>query len=336
VAARHGILIKDAQALETAHAVTLVAFDKTGTLTEGKPALAAVRPAAGLELEAVLRQAAALQASSSHPLALAVRERAQGLAVPEVQDAQALPGRGVQGTVEGRLLALGSTRLLRERGLDAGALADEAQQLEQAGRTVSWLLDADRVLGLLAFGDTVKPSAAAAIARLNALGIQTLMLTGDNRGAAEAVGQALGITRVQAEMLPEHKAEVVQRERDAGQVVAFVGDGLNDGPALAAASCGFAMAGGADVATETADITLMRGDLRLVADALDLSRRTSAKIRQNLWWAFGYNALGIPLAALGLLNPVIAGGAMALSSVSVVGNALLLRRWRGSAERSTP
>jgi Cu+-exporting ATPase len=333
VAARHGILIKDAQALETAHAVTLVAFDKTGTLTESKPALVAVRPAAGLELEAVLRQAAALQASSSHPLALAVRERAQGLAVPAVQDAQALPGRGVQGTVEGRLLALGSTRLLRERGLDAGALAAEAQQLEQSGRTVSWLLDTDHVLGLLAFGDSVKPSAAAAIARLRALGIQTLMLTGDNRGAAEAVGQALGITRVQAEMLPEHKAQVVQRERAAGQVVAFVGDGLNDGPALAAASCGFAMAGGADVATETADITLMRGDLRLVADALDLSRRTSAKIRQNLWWAFGYNALGIPLAALGLLNPVIAGGAMALSSVSVVGNALLLRRWRSVEQR---
>nr|WP_145549256.1 heavy metal translocating P-type ATPase [Variovorax boronicumulans] len=336
VAARHGILIKDAQALETAHAVTLVAFDKTGTLTEGKPSVVAVRPAAGEDADAVLRQAAALQTSSSHPLALAVRERAQRLAVPAVQDAQALPGRGVQGTVEGRVLALGSTRLLRERGLDGGALADEAQQLEQSGRTVSWLLARDRVLGLLAFGDNVKPSAAAAIARLNDLRIQTLMLTGDNGGAAQAVGQALGITRVQAEMLPEHKAQVVQRERDAGQVVAFVGDGLNDGPALAAASCGFAMAGGADVATETADITLMRGDLRLVADALDLSRRTSAKIRQNLWWAFGYNALGIPLAALGLLNPVIAGGAMALSSVSVVGNALLLRRWRSVEERTAP
>ena len=336
VAARHGVLIKDAQALETAHAVTLVAFDKTGTLTEGKPSVVAVRPTTGEDADAVLRQAAALQASSSHPLALAVRERAQGLAVPAVQDAQALPGRGVQGMVEGRLLALGSTRLLRERGLDAGALAAEAEQLEQAGRTVSWLLDAESVRGLLAFGDSVKPSAAPAIARLDALGIQTLMLTGDNRGAAQAVGQALGITRVQAEMLPEHKAQVVQRERDAGQVVAFVGDGLNDGPALAAASCGFAMAGGADVATETADITLMRGDLRLVADALDLSRRTSAKIRQNLWWAFGYNALGIPLAALGLLSPVIAGGAMALSSVSVVGNALLLRRWRSVEERSTP
>ncbi|WP_326538027.1 heavy metal translocating P-type ATPase [Pseudorhodoferax sp.] len=337
VAARHGILIRDAQALELAHAVTLVAFDKTGTLTEGRPALAAVHPAAGHAADAVLRQAAALQASSSHPLALAVRERAQaqGLAVPAAQQARALPGRGVQGVVDGRTLALGSTRLLRERGIDAGPLAAEAEQLERAGRTVSWLVDEQHavLLGLLAFGDTVKPSAAAAIARLHQLGIQTLMLTGDNRGAAGAVATTLGITQVQAEMLPEDKAAVVQRERSAGQVVAFVGDGLNDGPALAAASCSFAMAGGADVATETADITLMRGDLRLVADALDLSRRTSAKIRQNLWWAFGYNVLGIPLAALGLLNPVIAGGAMALSSVSVVGNALLLRRWRGVQER---
>ncbi|MFT3718475.1 heavy metal translocating P-type ATPase [Pseudorhodoferax sp.] len=337
VAARHGILIRDAQALEVAHAVTLVAFDKTGTLTEGKPALVAVQPAAGRDADEVLRLAAALQARSSHPLALAVLQRAQqqGLALPPAEDAGALPGRGVQGRVDGRPLALGSTRLLRERGIAAGPLAAEAERLEHEGRTVSWLIeDGGTLLGLLAFGDTVKPTAAAAIARLRALNIATLMLTGDNRGAAEAVARQLGITRVQAEMLPEHKAEVVQRERAAGQVVAFVGDGLNDGPALAAASCGFAMAGGADVATETADVTLMRGDLRLVADALDLSRRTYAKIRQNLGWAFGYNALGIPLAALGYLNPVIAGAAMAFSSVSVVGNALLLRRWRGSQHGS--
>ena len=338
VAARHGILIKDAQALEVAHAVTLVAFDKTGTLTEGKPALAAVRSAPGVATEDVLRQAAALQAASTHPLALAVLEgaRAQGLPLPAVQDARALPGRGVEGSVEDRLLALGSTRLLRERGIDAGALAAQAEQLEREGRTVSWLMDADgRLLGLLAFGDTIKPSARAAVARLRELGVQTLMLTGDNQGAAAAVARELGITRVQAEMLPDDKAAVVQRERAAGQVVAFVGDGLNDGPALAAASCGFAMAGGADVATEAAGVTLMRGDLRLVADALDLSRRTTAKIRQNLWWAFGYNVLGIPLAALGLLSPVIAGAAMALSSVSVVGNALTLRRWRGVAQHQT-
>jgi Cu+-exporting ATPase len=185
---------------------------------------------------------------------------------------------------------------------------------------------------MLAFGDTVKPTARRAVARLHELGIRTVMLTGDNRGSADAVARALGIDTVRAEVLPGDKAAEVEALRAAGEVVAFVGDGLNDAPALAAASCGFAMAGGADVAAETAAVTLMRGDPRLVADALDVSRRTYAKIRQNLGWAFGYNVLGIPLAALGLLNPVVAGAAMAFSSVSVVGNALLLRRWRGAAD----
>ncbi|HRH87932.1 MAG TPA: heavy metal translocating P-type ATPase [Rubrivivax sp.] len=338
VAARHGILIKDAEALEVAHAVTVVAFDKTGTLTAGKPALAAVAAADGATRDEVLQLAAALQQSSSHPLALAVldRVREQQLDIPEAQDAKALPGRGVEGTVAGRKLALGSTRLLRELQLDEGALQADAQRLQQQGKTVSWLVgeegDGWRLLGLLAFGDTLKPDAAAAVARLQALGIWTLMLTGDNRGAAEAVARELGIDEVRAEVLPGDKAAVVKQLRDAGAVVAFVGDGLNDGPALAAASVSYAMAGGADVATETAGITLMRGDPRLVADSLDVSRRTYAKIKQGLFWAFGYNVLGIPLAALGLLNPVIAGAAMALSSVSVVTNALTLQRWRGAAD----
>jgi len=340
VAARRGILIKDAEALEVAHAVNVVAFDKTGTLTEGRPAVAAVLPAPGESADEVLRLAAALQRSSAHPLAVAVldRVRTQRISVPESRDGAALPGRGVQGTVRGQVLALGSTRLLRERGLAAGALAAEAERLEREGRTLSWLMsevsgqpNAWKLLGLLAFGDTVKASAPEAIARLHALGIRTVMLTGDNRGSAEAVAAALGIDDVRAEVLPGDKAAAVQALRGSGAVVAFVGDGLNDGPALAAASCGFAMAGGADVATETAGVTLMRGDLRLVADSIDVSRRTVAKIKQNLWWAFGYNVLGIPLAALGLLSPVIAGAAMAFSSVSVVGNALLLRRWRGAA-----
>ncbi len=338
VAARHGILIKDAEALEVAHAVTVVAFDKTGTLTAGKPALAAVAAADSATRDEVLQLAAALQQSSSHPLALAVldRVREQQLDIPEAQDAKALPGRGVEGTVAGRKLALGSTRLLRELQLDEGALQADAQRLQQQGKTVSWLVgeegDGWRLLGLLAFGDTLKPDAAAAVARLQALGIRTLMLTGDNRGAAEAVARELGIDEVRAEVLPGDKAAVVKQLRDAGAVVAFVGDGLNDGPALAAASVSYAMAGGADVATETAGITLMRGDPRLVADSLDVSRRTYAKIKQGLFWAFGYNVLGIPLAALGLLNPVIAGAAMALSSVSVVTNALTLQRWRGAAD----
>jgi Cu+-exporting ATPase len=336
VAARHGILIKDAEALEVAHATTVVAFDKTGTLTEGKPALAAVLPAPGMARDDVLRIAAALQATSSHPLALAVLDvvRAEQLPVPPAQGAKALPGRGVEGVVQGQTVLLGSTRLLRELGLAAGALAADAERLQNEGKTVSWLLrrhaDAVELLGLLAFGDTLKPSARDAVARLQALGLKTVMLTGDNRGAALAVARELGIDDVRAEVLPGDKAAAVQALRQDGSVVAFVGDGLNDGPALAAASVGFAMAGGADVATETAGITLMRGDPRLVPDALDVSRRTYSKIKQGLFWAFAYNVLGIPLAAFGLLSPVIAGAAMAFSSVSVVTNALTLRRWKGA------
>jgi P-type Cu+ transporter len=342
VAARHGILIKDAEALEVAHGVTVVAFDKTGTLTEGKPSLAGVVAAAagagGMSRDEVMSLAAALQQSSSHPLAVAVLEQArhERLPLPEAHDAQALPGRGVQGVVRGCTLALGSTRLLRELGLDEGALQAEARRLEGQGRTVSWLVRSDagqrQLLGLLAFGDKVKPAAAAAVSKLHQLGIRTLMLTGDNRGAAEAVAKALGIDDVRAEVLPGDKAAVVKELRDAGKVVAFVGDGLNDGPALAAASVSFAMAGGADVATETAGITLMRGDPRLVADSLDISRRTYSKIKQGLFWAFIYNVVGIPLAAFGFLNPMIAGAAMALSSVSVVLNALTLRRWKGASD----
>jgi Cu+-exporting ATPase len=338
VAARHGILIKDAQALELAHAVTTVAFDKTGTLTEGKPTLVAVEPAAGADRLQVLRVAAALQNTSAHPLALAVlaRARTESVALAEVQSAQVLPGRGVQGVIDGQTWVLCNRRMLQELQVASAGLADKAADCEAQGNTVSWLVRqapaGAQVLGLLAFGDALKPSAQPGVARLHALGIKTVLLTGDNRGAAQAVGQALGIQEVRAEVLPGDKAAAVKALRDTGQVVAFVGDGVNDGPALAAASVGFAMAGGADVATETAGITLMRGDVRLVADALDVSRRTYAKIKQGLFWAFFYNVLGIPLAALGLLNPVIAGAAMAFSSVSVVLNALTLRRWRPPSE----
>ena len=340
VAARRGILIKDAEALEVAHATTVVAFDKTGTLTEGKPSLVAVVPAPGVERQELLRRAAALQAASTHPLAVAVLEaaKAEGLAVQAAQGAKALPGRGVEGVVDGQRLLLGSARLREELGVARGPLQAEALRLEGEGRTVSWLMKtadgSTELIGLLAFGDTIKPTAQAAVQRLRALGIRTLMLTGDNRGSAAAVASQLGIDDFRAEVLPGDKAAIVQELKAEGATVAFVGDGLNDGPALAAASVGFAMAGGADVATETAAITLMRGDPRLVADALDISRRTVAKIRQGLFWAFAYNVLGIPLAALGLLSPVIAGAAMAFSSVSVVTNALTLRNWRGAASDS--
>jgi Cu+-exporting ATPase len=336
VAARHGILIKDAQALELAHAVTLVAFDKTGTLTEGRPSLVAVHAAPGLDADTVLRLAAALQQSSEHPLARAVMAavHAQPVPLPQALNAQALSGRGLQATVDGRVMLLGSSRLMHEKGLSAGPLAEQASRLEGEGRTVSWLLreagEHTELLGLLAFGDAIKASAHEAVARLHARGIQTLMLTGDNRGSAEAVARQLGIGQFRAEVLPGDKAAVVQELRGAGQVVAMVGDGINDAPALAAADVGIAMSTGTDVAMEVAGITLMRGDPRLVADALDVSRRTYATLKRGLFWAFVYNVVGIPLAALGLLNPVVAGAAMALSSLSVVGNALLLRRWRPS------
>ena len=339
VAAQHGILIKDAEALEVAHAVTTVAFDKTGTLTEGKPSLVAVLPAPGHTREEILALCAGLQQSSDHPLARAVldRARAEGLTIPGAQDSRALPGRGLEARIAGWLLALGSSRLQRELAAEPGALAQEAERLEHEGRTISWLMRTDgsatELLGLFAFGDTVKASARRAVARLHAIGVETVMLTGDNQGSADAVAAALGIRQVRAEVLPGDKAKVVQALRDAGQVVAMVGDGINDAPALAASDVGIAMSTGTDVAMETAGITLMRGDPGLVADALDISRRTYSAIRRGLFWAFAYNVVGIPLAAFGLLNPVIAGAAMAFSSVSVVGNALLLRRWRPELNR---
>ncbi len=339
VAAQHGILIKDAEALEVAHSVTTVAFDKTGTLTEGRPSLVAVVPAAGSTRDDVLSLSGALQQSSEHPLARAVMDkvRADRLVVSQAQESQALPGRGLQATVRGQSLVLGSSRLLRELGVDSGALAGDALRLEAAGRTVSWLMrkDAGRteLLGLLAFGDAVKSTARDAVARLHELGITTVMLTGDNQGSADAVARELGIKEVRAEVLPGDKAAVVQALRAVGQVVAMVGDGINDAPGLAAADVGIAMSTGTDVAMAAAGITLMRGDPRLVADSLDVSRRTYGTIKRGLFWAFAYNVVGIPLAAFGMLNPVIAGAAMAFSSVSVVGNALWLRRWRSSIDQ---
>ena len=333
VAARHGILIKDAEALEIAHRVKRVAFDKTGTLTEGKPELMAFEAADGGHDE-LLRLAAGIQRGSEHPLARAVLQAAavRNINAPAMADVRALPGRGVQAAAEGILFFLGSSQLMQELGVDAGRLRAAALAQERAGRTVSWLArernDRRDMAGLLAFGDRPKATAAQAVARLHAQNVQTAMLTGDNRGSAGAVAQSLGIDAVRAEVLPEDKAEAVRAFREDGTVVAMVGDGINDAPALAAADVGIAMSTGTDVAMHAAGITLMRGDPLLVVDALDISRRTYGKIRQNLFWAFVYNIVGIPLAAFGLLSPVIAGAAMAFSSVSVVSNALLLKRWR--------
>jgi len=331
VAARYGILIKDAEALERAHEVSAVVFDKTGTLTSGAPRIAHLS-AIDEDEASLLQRAGALQRGSEHPLAKAVLEACaeRGLNVADVTDSQSLTGRGIAGTLEGRRLALGNRRLLEESTLSAGSLADSANAWETEGRTLSWLIEQSpepRVLGLFAFGDTLKPGALQAVQQLNARNISSHLLTGDNRGSAKVVAEALGITDVHAEVLPADKAATVAELKKTG-VVAMVGDGINDAPALAAADIGIAMGGGTDVAMHAAGITLMRGDPRLVPAALEISRKTYAKIRQNLFWAFVYNLIGIPLAAFGFLNPVLAGAAMALSSVSVVSNALLLKTWK--------
>jgi Cu+-exporting ATPase len=336
IAAKFGILIKDAEALEIAHGVTTVVFDKTGTLTQGKPNVAEIAPS-GIEQAHLLQLAVSIQNGSEHPLARAVVDAAAGLGIAPLPatGVSALPGRGLAATVDGRGLRFGSTRLMDELGVDLGALKQRATELESRGHTISWLASVGsgkQLLGMIAFGDQIKPSAPQAIARLHALGVDTVLLTGDNKGSATAVGEALGIGQVIAEVLPADKADKVAELKRGGHLVAMVGDGINDAPALAAADVGIAMATGTDVAMHAAGVTLMRGNPSLVADAIDISRRTYGKIRQNLFWAFIYNLVGIPLAAFGLLNPMIAGAAMAFSSVSVISNALLLRRWRPAAQ----
>lgn len=332
VAAKYGILIKDAEALEIAHGVTTVVFDKTGTLTMGKPAVAALVPT-DIDSDRLLQLAASVQNGSEHPLAKAVIDAAAARSIAPLAavDVKALPGRGLAATVDGLALQLGNTRSMQELDIDLGTLSVRAASLENDGHTISWLACAGpqkRLLGLFAFGDQIKPSAYLAVGRLHRLGVKTVLLTGDNKGSATTVGRALGIDQIVAEVLPADKADKVAELKRGGQVVAMVGDGINDAPALAAADVGIAMATGTDVAMHAAGVTLMRGDPELVADAIDVSRRTYRKIRQNLFWAFIYNVVGIPLAAFGLLNPMVAGAAMAFSSVSVISNALLLKRWK--------
>jgi Cu+-exporting ATPase len=370
VAAQHGILIKDAQALELAHKVDVVAFDKTGTLTVGRPRLSAllVPDAKGQEssaagppqgaraplggsaahevasVGAMLRIAASLQSGSEHPLARAVlaAAQAQDIAIVAPQQLQAVPGRGTEGAVDSRQFVIGSLRWMDELGVSLGSLSAQSAALQAEGATVSAMAErTDQGLtlrALMAFADEPKPGATETLARLRAQGIHVVMISGDNRGAAEAMGRRLGLNpeagEIMAEVLPGDKAELVAslkagtEAKPGTQIVAMVGDGVNDAPALAAADVGLAMGNGTDVAMHAAGITLMRGDLALVAAALDISDRTVAKIRQNLFWAFAYNVAGIPLAAFGYLNPVVAGAAMAMSSVSVMANALLLKRWR--------
>jgi len=338
VAAQHGILIKDAEALEIARSVQAVAFDKTGTLTEGRPQVAAISAAVGRSEDDVLALAAAINKGSTHPLAEAVLAAAakKEIRVPAVSGHQVIAGRGARARTQfdGREqeIVLGSRRWIDELGADTVALAAAADAHERTGRTVSWLARRDGTqvtpLGLLAFADTPRPGAREAIEKLRRLGVDTTMISGDNEGAAAAIAQSLGLAHYEANVLPQHKAARVAALKAGGRRVAMVGDGINDAPALAAADLGIAMGSGTDVAMHAAGITLMRPDPRLVAAAIELSRATVRKIRQNLFWAFFYNVIGIPLAAAGLLSPIFAGAAMAFSSVSVVSNALLLKRYR--------
>jgi Cu+-exporting ATPase len=332
--ARAGVLIKDAEALERFEKVDTLVVDKTGTLTEGKPKVVAVKVAAGWSEEEVLRLAGSLERGSEHPLAAAIVAAAQarGLKLAEVIDFSAPAGKGAGGMVEGRRVVAGNRAMMEEAGIAVAALGEAADALRQEGATALFAAVDGRAAGVIAIADPVKPAASAAVAALREAGMRIVMLTGDNRITAQAVARRLGITEVEAEILPEDKARVVERLRGQGRVVAMAGDGVNDAPALAAADVGVAMGSGTDVAIESAGITLLGGDLNGLVQARRLSRATMHNIRQNLFFAFFYNAAGVPIAAgvlypvMGLLlSPIIAALAMSLSSVSVISNALRLR-----------
>jgi Cu+-exporting ATPase len=334
-AAYAGILIKDAEALETAHSVTMVVFDKTGTLTEGKPQVLGFE-SPGLTDQEFFRIVASLQAGSEHPLARAVVEKAnfEKIEYSMAKDVKAVPGKGLEANIGGQIYAIGTAGFMNELDIDMTPLNEFATKRESLGETVSFVGSKTnkKTIGALSFGDQEKSNAKETIRKLHALNVKTILLTGDNEGSARKVAQALGINEFKARVLPEGKSQFILDLKKRGEIVAMVGDGVNDAPALASANVGIAMATGTDVAMHTAGITLMRGNPLLIPDALEISRRTYSKIKQNLFWAFVYNIIGIPLAAAGLLNPVIAGGAMAFSSVSVVANALLLKKWKGESQ----
>lgn len=327
VGARRGILIKNGEALERAHAIDTVVFDKTGTLTAGKPSVAFVAGADSKAEQDLLQVAASLEQNSEHPLAVAIvnAARAQGLALTQTESFENLAGKGVQGILSGVPTLIGSPRFMRERNISLSAYAAPIDAQEEQARTVVAVVQNGLVLGIIAIADAVKPDAQDAIARLHAQGAATMMLTGDNAQTAAAVAAQIGLGAVRAEVLPADKAGEVKSLRAQGKRVAFVGDGINDAPALAEADLGIAMGGGTDIAIEAGNIVLVKGEPMKVVEALALSRRTFETIRQNLFWAFFYNIAAIPLAALGMLNPMIAAGAMAISSLTVLGNSLRIR-----------
>ncbi len=332
--AQAGVLIKNAQALERMERIDTLVIDKTGTLTQGKPKVVAIVAAAGFEENEVLRLAASVEQASEHPLAAAIVAAAaeRNLALSDVIDFDSPTGRGVVGIVKGQRVSLGNANFLKELGIDPTALASEADRLRHDGATAIFLAVGGKVAGVIAIADPIKSTTAEALKSLSREGVRVVMLTGDNRTTAQAVARRLGIADVEAEVLPDQKGAIVEKLRKQGRVVAMAGDGVNDAPALAAADVGIAMGTGTDVAIESAGITLLKGDLTGIVRARRLSQATMRNIRQNLFFAFVYNAAGVPIAAGALyplfgilLSPVIAAAAMALSSVSVIGNALRLR-----------
>ncbi|MBI5232616.1 MAG: copper-translocating P-type ATPase [Coriobacteriales bacterium] len=336
--AENGILIKSGDALETAYKIKAIVFDKTGTLTHGKPIVTEYEPFTGFDREEFYRLAASIERSSEHPLAEAIVAYAQenNMELGDVADFTAVPGHGVEGNIAGRRVALGNRKLMTREGVDVSAYSARIEQLEGEGKTVMLTAIDGAAAGLIAVADTLKENSKEAVTRLQDMGVQVFMITGDNRRTAEAIARQAGIEpdHVLAEVLPEHKAEEVSKLQAKGLTVAMVGDGINDTPALAQADVGLAMGAGTDVAMETGGIVLMKNDLRDVVTGIELSRATMRKIYQNFFWALGYNTLGIPIAALGLLRPELAGAAMALSSVSVVSSSLLLRRFRPSMSKA--
>lgn len=328
--AESGILIKSAEHLENAQRLTTVVLDKTGTITKGQPEVTNVVAMKGFDDNEILQAAASVEKNSEHPLAQAIVEYGQqaNIVFEEPADFAAIPGHGVRGHINEKMVFVGTRKFMDENKIDLTSALNRKEELEKQGKTVMLVAIGQVLAGMIAVADTVKETSTQAIAELRLLGIDVWMITGDNERAAKAIGDRVGIQNVLAEVLPEHKAEKVAALKKEGKVVGMVGDGINDAPALATADVGFAIGTGTDVAIEAADITLMRGDLMGVVAAIRLSKATMRNIKQNLFWALFYNALGIPIAAAGFLSPVIAGGAMAFSSVSVVTNALRLRNFR--------
>ncbi len=334
IGAGKGVLIRRGEAIQTMKDIKVIAFDKTGTLTKGKPAVTEVEVTGELTEEQLLSYAASVEFASEHPLAHAVVEaiKAQGVKHKEVLEFTSYTGKGVGGEVDGHRVLVGSRRLMQDNGIEAGTLGEQMERLEEQGKTVIIVAVDQKLAGIIAIADTLKEEALSAVSELKSLGLETVMITGDNKRTAAAIGKQLGIDRVVSEVMPDGKVKEIKRLQETLGMVAMVGDGINDAPALKQSNVGIAIGTGTDIAIEAADITLIRGDLAGLITAIKLSRATFKKIKQNYFWAWFYNALAIPIASMGLLHPMIGMAAMSMSSVNVVWNSLRLRRYNVDAE----